>query len=298
MSTQRQEVPVAAGQNVAGILLMTLSMALFAGADGGLKLMAERYPQSVLLMVLGAGTTLVFELVSRSRGLTLFDRRGLSGAPLLRSLAETGASASMIAALALVPLTVITMVIQALPLLVTLGAVLFFGERVGWRRWSAISLGLVGVVVILRPGGEAFSATWLLALAAALAVAVRDLASRAVPRSVPTALIAGWGGMAVFLFGAVLFLATGLPLPRTEPLDALGFVAVIALDATGIFAVSAAMRMGEVAAVAPFRYTRLPFGLALGLAVFGETLDAASLAGVGIIVASGLYVFFRERRAT
>jgi len=152
-------------------------------------------------------------------------------------------------------------------------------------------------VIILRPGTEAFAPEWLFAVAAAVALSVRDLSTRAVPRGVSTVQIAGWGACAVLATGLVLQLASGAGLPAVGAGDLGRFALASACLGAGIFAVSAAMRMGEVAVVAPFRYTRLPFGLLVGVAFFGEGLDAPMLFGAAIIVASGLYVFLRERLA-
>jgi len=286
---------VTASQNATGIGLMTLSMALLTSGDATIKSLAGRYSQPVLLLILGLGLALIFHLAARRRGLSLSDRRALTGAALVRSLAEIAASVTMIFALALVPFTTITMVMQAMPLLVTLGAVVFFGEHVGWRRWAAIFAGFVGVIVILGPGGAAFTPVSLLALGVAVALSLRDLASRAVPRDIPTVLITGWGGIAVAFAGLVLLLISGEPLPQVAAADLPRFAMILAFLAGGIFSVSAAMRMGDVGAVAPFRYTRLPFGLALGVLVFDEAVSLNDLTGVAIIVASGLYIFFRER---
>jgi drug/metabolite transporter (DMT)-like permease len=223
-------------------------------------------------------------------------RRALHGAPLIRSLAEIGAAVSMLSVLPLVPYTIITLVMQAMPFIVTLGAVLFFGEKVGWRRWTAIGVGFAGVALILRPGADGFSSLWLLALLVAFCLSARDLASRGVPRDLSTLQIATWGGIATFLAGLVLQVVSGDPWPAFRPQHILPLGAIVVLLSGGVFTVSTAMRMGDVSAVAPFRYTRLPFGLLIGVVMFGETVDASMIAGAAVIVGSGLFIFLREGR--
>jgi len=280
--------------NLRGILLMTLSMALLAAGDTGIKLFSGGYRPEFLLLVVGAGSTVIFAAAALARGERLFDRAALRGAPLARSVGEVLAGGSMIYALAIVPFTIITLMMQAMPLIVTAGAVVFFHEYVGPRRWAAIAAGMVGVLVILRPWGAEFELQWLLAVAVVVILSARDLTSRAVPPTISTVLVAAWGGVAATLAGLVLTLwadaAVSIPVAHWP-----GFFAIIVCLAGGVATVTAAMRTGDVAVVAPFRYLRLPMGLVIGVTLFGETVDAAMISGAAIIVVSGLYIFFRER---
>lgn len=210
-------------------------------------------------------------------------------------MAEVTAAFFMVLALSSVPFTVLTLIMQSMPLMVTLGAVLFFGEQVGWRRWIAIGIGFIGVTVILNPGTESFSSEWLLAVIAAMALSFRDLA-RAVPKSVSTLQISGWGGAAVFLLGFWRHIYSAEPLPDLH-LTEVGILVFVTLCwASGVFAVSSAMRIGEVSLVAPFRYTRIPFGLVIGVMFFSESVNITMLVGAAIIVLSGLYVFSQEQK--
>jgi drug/metabolite transporter (DMT)-like permease len=203
------------------------------------------------------------------------------------------ATVGFVSALALIPLSTLSAVIQANPLLVTLGAAFFLGEAVGWRRWLAIFVGLFGVLLIIRPGtaGVRRQSIWL-AVVAAVGLSLRDLATRPVPRTVPTTLLASYSFR---LRGA--WRAPDHPLPRAGPSGARGAGLAGAghpLGLVAIFSITAAMRVGDVSAVTPFRYTRLVFALVIAFFVFGERPDAWTLIGAAIVVASGLYSFWRE----
>ncbi|MFT5506774.1 MAG: drug/metabolite transporter (DMT)-like permease [Gammaproteobacteria bacterium] len=271
-------------------------MAFLAMGDAAIKVLSGSLSQSVILIVIGIGLFSVFFTISFWTKDQIFDRRALYGFALLRSVAEVSAAFFMVLALSTVPFTILTLIMQSMPLIVTLGAVLFFGEQVGWRRWIAIGIGFIGVIVILRPGTESFSAEWLFAVIAAIALSFRDLASRAVPKSVSTLQISCWGGGAVFLAGLCLQVYSDESIPTFDLTEAWLLFFVTLCWASGVFAVSLAMRIGELSLVAPFRYTRIPFGLLIGVLFFAESVDMTMLTGAAIIVLSGLYVFSREQK--
>ena len=175
-------------------------------------------------------------------------------------------------------------------------AALVLGEQVGWRRWLAIVIGLAGVVLIVRPGGDSFSWLSLLAVAGMLGFAGRDLASRAAPASLSTAVLGLYGFLAIVVAGAAYgMIWEQVPFHTPPPMALLSVVGAVAC---GVFAYSAlmrAMRTGEVSAVTPFRYSRLLFGVALGVVMFGERLDSYMLIGSALIVLSGLVIMWRGR---
>jgi drug/metabolite transporter (DMT)-like permease len=195
----------------------------------------------------------------------------------------------------LTPLSNASAILQASPLFVTLGAALFFGEQVGWRRWSAIAVGFAGVLIVLRPGLEGFTPASIFTLIGTLGFAARDLGTRAAPKSLSNLHLATYGFAVLVPTGLVLGLFTG-PIP---PLDArsVAFVGAATLfGIAGYYSITAAMRLGEVGVVTPFRYTRLLFAIILGMAIFGERPDAMTLLGGAVIVASGLYTILRSTR--
>ncbi|QYZ70930.1 DMT family transporter [Neotabrizicola shimadae] len=285
--------PDASG-NLRGILLMVASMALFAIEDMFLKLAAASLPVGQIIFVSGAFAIPVFWALARREGAPFLTRDLLHPALLLRNLGEVVGSLGYVAALAAVPLSTVSAVLQATPLAVTMGAALFLGERVGWRRWTAILVGFAGVLLVVQPGGAEFRPQALWVLVTVAGIALRDLATRAVPARITTHQISAWGVTSVALLGLAMMAITGkgqLPsLPETASL-----AGALVFGTSGYWAITAAMREGEVSVVSPFRYTRLVFAMSLGILVFAERPDALTLFGAAVIIGSGLYAFARER---
>ncbi|WP_370252159.1 DMT family transporter [Nioella sp.] len=283
-----------ATDNLRGILLMVLAMAGFALGDVGIKLLAGAVPPGQIMGTMGIVGTIVFAVWTRARGLPLLPRAVWHPAVGLRFLAEIVAGAGMVLALTLNPLSLVTAILQAAPLVVTMGAARIFGEQVGIRRWSAIVAGLVGVLIILRPGFEGFSPQALWIIVAMLGLAARDLATRAAPRDLENLQLATVGFFALVPTGAILIAFGQAPIwPTAGDWGLLIFT--FATTIGGYYAITAAMRVGEIGAVTPFRYSRLVFGLVLGMAIFAERPDALAYAGAALILAAGLYSAWRER---
>lgn len=282
-------------ENLRGIGLMVLAMALFAVEDLFLKLAAADLPTGQIVFLAGVLGVPVFALLARRAGARILTRRLMHPAVIARNLGEMVATLGYITALATLPLATVSAVLQALPLGVTLGAALFLGEPVGWRRWSAIIAGFAGVMLVIRPGLEGFdpSALWVLPCVAGLVV--RDLSTRFIPADCSTAQVSAWGLGSVAVLGLGMMLAQGATsLPEAGSLT---FVLSAALFGTGGYAaVVAATRHGDVAVVSPFRYARLVFAVAIAMVVLGEMPDRFTWAGSALIVLSGLYSFARERK--
>lgn len=282
-------------ENLRGIGLMVLSMALFAVEDLFLKLAAGGLPTGQVLFMAGLLSVVVFTLIAWRNGERILTRRLSHRAVVVRNLGEMVATVGYITALASVPLATVSAVLQALPLGVTLGAALFLNQPVGWRRWAAILVGFAGVLLVIRPGLEGFepAALWVLPCVAGLVV--RDLSTRFIPADCSTTQVSAWGMGAVAILGAGMMAFQGADmLPAAAPL---AFVVAAALFGTGGYAaVVAATRHGDVAVVSPFRYARLLFAVVIGMAVLGEMPDRMTWAGAALIVLSGLYSFARERK--
>lgn len=289
----RIAAPDASG-NLRGIVLMVVSMALFAVEDMFLKLAASSLPVGQIIFVSGIFAIPVFWVLARREGRGFLSVQALRPALLIRNLGEVIGSLGYVAALAAVPLATVSAVLQATPLAVTLGAALFLGEKVGWRRWTAILLGFSGVLLVVQPGGAAFQPQALWVLVTVAGIAIRDLATRAVPPEISTHQISAWGMTAVALLGLAMMVATGeARLPDAS--ETLSLAGALVFGTSGYWAITAAMREGEVSVVSPFRYTRLVFAMSLGILVFAERPDALTLTGAAIIIGSGLYAFARER---
>lgn len=279
-----------------GAALMVASMAGFALEDMWLKTVALHLPVGQILILFGLGGMAVFWTMARVQGAPVLTAQALVPALGWRALAEMTGRVGYVLAIALSPLTTASAILQATPLVVTLGAAMVFGERVGWRRWMAIGVGFAGVLIVLRPWDAGFSAASLFALVGMVGFAGRDLATRAAPRGISNATLGVYGFVMLVVSGAGLlaFQPGGWVPPAPQDWGRIGLAVLVGVGAYQ--ALSAAMRMGEVGVIAPFRYTRLIFALILGMALFGERPDAMMLAGAGLIVGSGLVTLWRSRR--
>ncbi len=282
--------------NIRGAILMVIAMLGFAVEDTLIKLMATDIPSGQILMTIGLGGALVFASLAWIKGEAPFGFWMLRGASGVRALCEGLAALGFVTALALVPISLVTTIIQASPLLVTLGAAVFFKAPVGPRRWIAILIGLIGVLIVLRPFGDSFEAPALFAVGGVIAMSARDLATRQVKQNISTLQLSVVGFLAAVPAGFLgLVLSGDAPLLPSWHVITLT-IAAIAIGVPSLYCIIAAMRIGDIAFVTPFRYSRIIFGLLAGLLIFGETLDAYTLLGAAIIVISGTYTLLREAR--
>lgn len=282
--------------NLRGAALLTFSMLCFALEDMFVKLAAQTLPRGQILILFGIGATLVFAPAARALGQSPFPRALLRGPVALRSLCDGIASVGFVMALAMIPLSLMTTIVQANPLLVTLGAALIFAEPVGWRRWAAILAGLGGVLIVLRPFDAGFEAAALFAVMGVLFQSARDLITRRVEVGITSIQISIAGFLAQIAAGAALMLITSERLVWPDAREWLYLAGMLGIGLPAFYSIIAAMRIGDISFVAPFRYSRIVFGLLVGLIVFDETLDRWMLIGAAVIVASGLYTLWREAR--
>lgn len=282
--------------NLRGAALMTLAMLGFAAEDLMIKLMSDALPTWQIIGVLGLGGAAVFAALTLWQRQRLFPRACLSLTVLVRNLGELVGTVGFVTAITLTPLSSASAILQATPLMVTLGAAVFLREPVGWRRWSAILVGFAGVLLVIRPGMEAFDPLSLFAVLGVVGLAIRDLATRRVPRATSSVQLSFLGFLTLVPTAVLLSLVSpqDLVVP-TAPLWGLIFGAIV-MAAAGYYALVAAMRIGDVSFVTPFRYSRLLFALVVGITVFDERPDLPMLVGSAIIIASGIYTVWRERR--
>lgn len=282
--------------NLIGALWMIMAMAFFALVDTCIKLATVSVPRAQVVVVMGAVGLLAFALAARARGLKPMPPEIFRGPSLLRAAGEAGATTCFVFSLSEVDLSLFTTIVQANPLIVVLGAALFLGEPVGWRRWAAILLGMFGVLIVLRPTGEGFNAFALLVFLGVLSQSIRDLATRRVAEGVHTLQLSCGSFLALIAAGFIIGIVQNTPPMRPEGMAWLYLFGAAGLFMPAIYAMVAAMRVGEIGFVAPFRYSRILFGLGLGVLIFGERLDAYTLTGATLIVGTGLYSFWRETR--
>lgn len=282
--------------NLRAAMLMVLAMAAFAGEDALLKALSGRIPVGQLLAVVGfAGMAILALWVALGpEGPRL--RNLLRPSVMLRNVAEGVCGVSFVTALATGDLAVASAILQAQPLLMTMGAALFLGETVGWRRWLSIAAGFVGVLLIVRPGTDAFQASSILAVIAVVSLAVRDLITRQLPSEIGSGLLSAAAFGALGIAGLVLMALAGQQPVMPSAGQAAVMAATVGCGLLGYVTMVVATRLAPIAVVAPFRYSRLLFAMILAVAVFGERPDAATLIGAGTIAAAGIYSLWREAR--
>ncbi|WP_163042636.1 DMT family transporter [Aurantimonas aggregata] len=273
---------------------MLLAMAGFVVNDTFVKIASTDIPPAQIMAIRGVAASLFLAVLAWKLGALGPVRLALSPRLLLRTAADILATLSYITALGQMPIANASAIFQALPLVVTLGAALFLGEPVGWRRWSAIIVGFIGVMIIVRPGTEGFTVYSVAVLASVAFSAVRDLSTRRMDRTVPSIFIALVTAIAVGLFGWLLVPFSGGWQPVSASILVSLTVAAAAIAVGYIFIVQA-MRTGDMGFVAPFRYSILLYALVIGYLLFGDLPSPLTLIGSAIVVASGLYTLYRER---
>lgn len=283
-------------QDLIGSLWMVTSMIAFSFEDVCLKLASGGAAVSQIMVAFGAvGMALCAALCGLGRH-SLIPRGICHPAMVLRFFFEVFGRLFFTLSLVLGALGSTVAILQATPLVTVAGAALVFREKVSPARWAALGVGLGGVMIILRPAASDFTILSVLAVFGMLGLALRDLATRAVPRSVPNAALGFYSFAAVVAAGIVQAMWIGVPvvLPGRETAPLLLGAAIAGVF--GTVALTQAMRTGDVSAVTPFRYTRLLCGACVGVILFDERFSAMDLFGAGLIVGSGLCVLLRSGR--
>ncbi|WP_041861510.1 DMT family transporter [Candidatus Puniceispirillum marinum] len=283
--------------NTRGAALMAFSVLCFTANDTMMKFLFGDIPlfQAVLLRGLLCLPVITYMAHRRAQLFVRATRHDMS-IVLIRAGAEVAATICFLTALANMPLANTIAILQTLPMSVTMVAALFLGEPVGWRRWSAIIIGFIGVLIIIRPGTEGFSLYSLWGLAAVVCVTVRDIVTRRLSREMPSLFVTLITAIAITGLGAVMMPASGWVPPSLTSWVVLVATACVIVVAY-LFSVMT-MRVGDISFVSPFRYSALIWAIILGYMVFDEWPDNLTLIGMAIIVTTGIYMFRRERIVT
>lgn len=284
----RRPSPAAADPNRRGIALMVAGSALFALNDAMSKLMlAQHMPPSQIMALRGLTAAIAMVAVLALRGRLADLRYAVEQRTLMRGALEATGAFLFISAIGVMSIADATAVLQMSPVLTMLAAVALIGSRLGWRRWIAVAVGLVGTGLIIKPGGSAFTYISVLPLATALIITLRDFVTGRIGAQVPSLVIAlttALAGMGLGFAGAMV--------ETWQPLD-LTRLALVAGAATtllcGHVLVIAAFRGTDPATIAPFRYSSVVGAVFLGATLFGIVPDAVSIAGMALIVAAGIY---------
>ena len=274
---------------------MTLSMGGFAIEDVFLKILSERIPVSQILIYVGSLAVFSLGILSKIKKIPILRYDVYSNRLfVIRAISDMIGAILMVTAISLMPLSTVSSILQTLPLLITFGAVLIFKEKVGWRRWSAVSIGFVGVILILKPGLGDFQISSFVALLAVSFLALRDLVTRKINKDIHSITIALYAFILTVVGGIISIPLFG----QFVTLTLTQWFVVFAITLFGVFSylmLVLATRSGDISVISPFRYTRLVFALILAMLILNERPDILTLLGAAIIVASGYYTIRREK---
>ena len=288
--------PATAAGNARGVLFIIAAMAIFATQDALSKYLAERYSVLFITMIRYWFFALFVVAVASARegGIRAAARTSLPWLQAFRGVLLAAEICVMVTAFALLGLVESHAIFASYSLIVAALSGPVLGERVGWRRWVAIAVGFLGVLIILRPGTQVFDPAAPIAVVSALMFALYGLLTRYVGRVDS----AGTSFFYTGVFGAAAMTLVG-PFFWT-PMEGWDWAVMAALCVTGAsghFLLIKALEQAEASAVQPFTYLQLVFASAIGVAVFGERLETALMVGAALVVGAGLFTIWRERAA-
>ena len=293
MTDDAMPPPRVDGGNLYGIMLMQAAMLCFVTNDMLSKLASGSMGTGQLITIRGLAAITLLILILAWSGHYRKIRQGLHPIVILRSLLEALSAILIMVALANIPLANASAILLSIPLAATAAAALFMKERVGIRRWSAIIVGFVGVLAIIRPGLDGFNIYSLFALGTVFCASARDLIARKIPIGTPLSVVS-LSTMAVSTIAGGALAATEVWQPVAH--SSLMLLAAAGLVLTlGHYAVVIAMQNGEISVVSTFRYISMPISLIYGYLFWRDVPDWLTWVGIALILASGLYTIFRER---
>ena len=281
-------------KNTKGILLMLLAMGAFSIGDVFIKMAGSFLSSAQIMFILITSGLFLYGIFAVVKGETLNDARALKPVLLIRYTAEMIGLAGMIMSLIKVPLPIVGAVTQATPILVAGGAVIFLKESVSWRRWTSIMIGFVGVICVIQPGEEGFNYAVIWPVLALVSFSVRDLVTRLTPPDMSSVSIATFTMACALPFTTAWVILKGdLVIPPN--FDWVIVACMVIFGSVGYLLLVSSLRLGELSAIMPFRYSRIVFLLVLSILVFGENPNFLMLIGSILIIASGTYIMWREK---
>lgn len=287
--------------NFKGSVFMILAMFAFTLEDFFLKKATKFVPLGEILIICGLLGVIFFLGCSFIAKQNIIYKESLSAILIVRSIFEISGRVFYALAIAMMPITNASAILQATPIVVVLGAVIFLKEKVGWRRWGAILFGFFGVLLIIQPGAEGFNIFSIFAVLGMIGFAGRDLATRMSPSNMSNFQLGTFGFLMVFISGILITLFNLFIFPSNAVwinISAKNLGVIIANGVAGIIAyqcLTIAMRNGDVSFVTPFRYVRVLFALFFGVILLGEEPNILVLSGSLVVVLSGIYIILRRR---
>ncbi|MDX8348758.1 DMT family transporter [Cognatiyoonia sp. IB215446] len=283
-------------ENLRGAAFMVFAMFCFAVEDALIKQLSGTIPAGQVLGLICLGGLIIFIAWSLIARIPLWHKDYLDPGVIARSGCEVIGSCFFVSALALIPLTTASAVIQATPLVVAMAASLFLGQPMGWRRWIAIIVGFCGVLLIIRPGMDGFIPATLLAVGGMLGLAARDILTRKLDVDL-TGVHFGIHAFAIVTPPAFLLpLVQGQMLVWPQGREWVLLGCGVGIGTLAYLFIVAATRIGNAGIISSFRYSRMLFALIIGFVFFAERPDFPTILGATIIIASGIYTLWREAR--
>ncbi|MCA1480390.1 MULTISPECIES: DMT family transporter [Bradyrhizobium] len=275
---------------LAGIGLMVLSIFMFSFGDAMGKFLVGTYSVGQLLFLRACAALLLLSpLIWKQRHQFLhLERPGLQ---LVRVVLSTLEVAAFFLATVYLPLADVITYYLAGPIFVTAMSAIFLGEKVGWRRWTAILIGFCGVLVALRPSAQTVSLPALIALGGSLSFATLMLITRSL-RKTPDIVMASSQFVGTFSLGAVLSAFNWVP---PTPGSLAIFAAAGLVSVTALFCVNRSLKLAPASVVVPYQYSMIVWAVIFGFVVFGDVPSIATLVGAAIIIGAGFYIYLRER---
>jgi drug/metabolite transporter (DMT)-like permease len=286
--------PATGDQPGRGILLMLMAVACFVVMDGLIKWLSATFPTMQVVFFRSLFALIpIAALVAHQGGIARLKTKR-PGMHALRFVVGLGSMICFFHAFRVMPLADVIAIGFAAPLFVTALSVPLLGEKVGIRRWTAVVIGFVGVLVMVRPGLDLFEVGAGIALLGTVAYSLAMILMRDLGKTDTTTAI-------TFSFTMCSTLVAGLTMPFVwvQPPTAMDWALLVLVGLIGGVAqllMTQAFRLTPVAVIAPFDYTAMLWGTALGYAVWGEVPDTLLWVGAAIVAGSGLYIVHRETR--
>ncbi|WP_112520101.1 DMT family transporter [Agrobacterium cavarae] len=277
-----------------GVAVMLFGMLLFALNDAMGKFLVSTYSLGQVIAVRSIAAVIILLPIVWKAGLPKLvnvERPGLQVARVFFSTAELFCFYFAVAAL---PLADVMTYWLAAPIYVAALSPFLLGEKVGWRRWTAIGIGFVGVLIALKPSSASLTSAAFFSILGSAAFAFMMLSGRQL-RNTPDTVLAFWQIIGAGLAGVVAILVTPsgwIPIQSGFDLSLLALLGIVAMTAHVL--VNRALKLADAATVAPLQYTLLLWAVIFGWLIFGDVPQLSIVIGAGLIVLSGLYIFFRE----
>ena len=282
-------------ENLRCIAFMILAMAGFAIEDAVIKKLSLTMPVSQVLLLMGFAGIAAFGLLAKIRKVQLLASEVYNRWFIARTLSELAAAIFFVTSIVYASLSISSAILQATPLIVTLAGAMFLKQSVSMSQWFFILIGFLGVLLVIQPGRDGFQPAALFAVVAVFFLALRDTITRVISVSISAVTISFWAFFALLLAGILTIPLFSVFVPVTSG-DLLLLLVAAAAGTGAYLSVVLATRAGDVATVAPFRYTRLIFALGLAIFIFDETVNLLMLAGSATIIGSGIFMLTLERR--